>query len=167
LFEIGSSSPLVLGVIVNFAFVGGVMLAWIRILIVDDFQPLRREVISMLERNPRYQVIGEAADGLDAVHKSAELEPDLILLDIGLPKLNGIEAARQILRAKPASKIVFLSEHSCRELVEEALKLGAEAYIRKFDLASELMPTIEAVFQDRQFVSRSLAISPLPSAARE
>jgi DNA-binding NarL/FixJ family response regulator len=143
------------------------MLAWIRILIVDDFQPLRREVISMLGRNPRYQVIGEAADGLDAVHKSAELEPDLILLDIGLPKLNGIEAARQILRARPGSKIVFLSEHSCRELVEEALKLGAEAYIRKFDVASELIPAIEAVFQDRQFVSRSLAISPLPSAARE
>jgi DNA-binding NarL/FixJ family response regulator len=143
------------------------MLAWIRILIVDDFQPLRREVISMLKRNPRYQVIGEAADGLDAVHKSAELEPDLILLDIGLPKLNGIEAARQILRARPGSKIVFLSEHSCRELVEEASKLGAEAYIRKFDVASELMPAIEAVFQDRQFVSRSLAISPLPNAARK
>jgi DNA-binding NarL/FixJ family response regulator len=143
------------------------MLAWIRILIVDDFQPLRREVISMLERNPRYQVIGEAADGLDAVHKSAELEPDLILLDIGLPKLNGIEAARQILRARPGSKIVFLSEHSCRELVEEALKLGAEAYIRKFDVASELIPAIEAVFQDRQFVSRSLAISPSPSATRK
>jgi DNA-binding NarL/FixJ family response regulator len=143
------------------------MLAWIRILIVDDFQPLRRELISMLERNPRYQVIGEAADGLEAVHKSVELEPDLILLDIGLPKLNGIEAARQILRARPGSKVVFLSEHSCRELVEEALKIGAEAYIRKFDVASELIPAIEAVFQDRQFDSRSLAISPLPSAARE
>jgi DNA-binding NarL/FixJ family response regulator len=62
---------------------------------------------------------------------------------------------------------VFLSEHSCRELVEEALKLGAEAYIRRFDAASDLMPAIEAVFQDRQFVSRSLAISPLPSVARE
>jgi DNA-binding NarL/FixJ family response regulator len=139
------------------------MLALIRILIVDDFQPWRREIRSMLQRKPGYQVIGEASDGLDAVHKSAELEPDLILLDIGLPKLNGIEAARQILRARPCSKIVFLSEHSYRELVQEALELGAKAYIRKSDVGTDLWPGVEAVFQDKQFVSRNLAVSPLRS----
>jgi len=137
--------------------------ALIRILIVDDFLLWRSEVISILERNSEFQIIGEASDGLEAVHKSAELQPDLILLDVGLPKLNGIEAARQILEIAPGSKIAFLSENSFPELVQEALKLGAKAYIIKSEAASDLLPAVKAVLEGRQFVSSRLAGCTFPS----
>lgn len=86
----------------------------IRILIVDDFEPWRRSLCSLLQQNPAWQVICEASDGLEAIEKSRELQPDLILLDIGLPKLNGIEAARQIRKLAPGARILFLRERLSR-----------------------------------------------------
>jgi len=99
------------------------------------------------------QVICEVSDGLEAVHKAEELKPDLILLDIGLPTLNGIEAARQIRKLAPDSKIVFLSQESSAEVVEEALRLGAWGYVLKTRAGSDLLPAVEAILSGKRFVS--------------
>ena len=105
---------------------------------------------------PELQVICEASDGPEAVLKAEELKPDLIVLDIGLPKLNGIEAARRIRQLSPSSKIVFLSLHNSPDVVQGALSTGAQGYVRKTDAQSELLPAVDAVLRDKQFVSSSL-----------
>src|SRR5258708_16660178 len=87
------------------------LLSPIRILIADDFKDWRRQVLLLFQARPEWQVIAEAADGTEAIQRAEELKPDLILLDIGLPKQNGIEAARRIRRLSPSSKIVFLSQN--------------------------------------------------------
>ena len=128
----------------------------IRILIAEDFQDWRRQVVSLFQARPEWQVIAEAADGLEAVQKAEELKPDLILLDIGLPKLNGIEAARQIRRLSPSSKIVFLSQDNDRDIVQAGLRAGALGYVHKTDAQSQLLSAVDAVLRGKQFVSSSL-----------
>jgi DNA-binding NarL/FixJ family response regulator len=128
----------------------------IRILVVDDFEPWRRFVLSVLKKRPELQVIFEASDGLEAVQKAEELRPDLILLDIGLPRLNGIEATRRIRKVAPDSKILFVSQESSAELAQEALRLGAWGYVIKAHAGRELLPAIEAVIRGQSFVSASL-----------
>src|SRR5215510_167156 len=103
----------------------------LRTLVVDDHEDLRKVLRSMLQEKTECVVIGEASDGLQAIEQAKELQPDLILLDLSLPKLNGMEAARQIRRLSPHSKIVFLSQDSSFEFVQEALRLGAAAYLLK------------------------------------
>jgi DNA-binding NarL/FixJ family response regulator len=112
----------------------------------------------MLQDHPRFQVIGEAADGLEAVQKSEELQPGLILLDIGLPKLNGIEVARRICAIVPSSKILFVSENQCPTIAEEALRAGAcsRGYVVKSDACRDLLPALEAVADGKEFVSARL-----------
>src|SRR5262245_26011282 len=128
-----------------------------KILVVDDFEPLRRFVCSALERRTEFQVIGQAADGLEAVQKAEELQPDLVLLDISLPKLNGIAVARRIREVSAKSKILFLSEHSSPEIVEAALNTGASGYVIKSDASIELLEAVEIVIQGGRFASRRLA----------
>ena len=128
-----------------------------RILVVDDYEPWRRFVSTTLQKQPELQVIGEASDGLEAVQKAQQLQPDLILLDIGLPTLNGIEAARRIRELSPKSKILFVSENRSRDIAEEALRTGAGGYVVKSDAASELLPAVNAVLGGKRFVSASLA----------
>ena len=128
------------------------MAASVRILIVDDFEPWRRLLFFFLQRYPTWQIICEASDGLEAIEKSRELHPDLILLDIGLPKLNGIEAARHIRKIAPCSRILFLSENCCPDVVREALRAGGCGYVVKSDAAHDLMAAMEAVIDDKQFV---------------
>ena len=99
------------------------------------------------------QVIGEVSDGLEAVQQAVELQPDLILLDIGLPSLNGIEAARQIRKLIPESKIIFLTQESSADVVQEALSLGARGYVVKTMAESELLTAVEAVLLGKTFVS--------------
>jgi DNA-binding NarL/FixJ family response regulator len=89
----------------------------VQILVVDDYEPFRRFLHRKLQSRPKLQIVGEAADGLQAVHQAEELHPDLILLDIGLPKLNGIEAARQIRKSAPQSRIIFVSQESSPNIV--------------------------------------------------
>ena len=110
-----------------------------------------------LLKQPKLQVIGEVSDGLEAVQKAEELQPDLILLDIGLPTLNGIEAARQIRKVSPGSKILFVSENRSVDIAEEALSTGAGGYVVKSDAAGELLPAVKAVLEGKRFVSASLA----------
>jgi len=99
--------------------------ASVRILLVDDFEQFRTLVSSILTKQPGYQVVGEAADGLEGVLLAKELKPDLVVLDMQLPKLNGIEVARQIRRCSPDSTILFLTGNSDPELVREALLASA------------------------------------------
>jgi CheY-like chemotaxis protein len=111
------------------------------------------------------EVVCELSDGLAAVQKAEELNPDLILLDIGLPTLNGIEAARQIRKLVPKAKILFLSQESSDEVVQEVLKLGARGYVVKTQAGSELLAAVEAVLQDKQFVSKGLTGQKFADAA--
>jgi len=123
---------------------------------VDDYAPWRRFVGWTLQKQPELQVIGEVSDGLEAVRKAQELLPDLILLDIGLPTLNGIEVARRIRERVPKSKILFLSANRSPDIVREALDTMAGGYVVKSNAAGELLPALEAVLQGKQFVSASL-----------
>jgi len=128
----------------------------IKILVVDDFERFRQFVCSTLQQRAEFQVLGEASDGLEAVQKAEELQPDLILLDIGLPKLNGIKAGSRIRAVSPDSKILFISQDSSADVVEEALRLGAQGYLHKSDAGGELLLAVETVLQGKQFVSSSL-----------
>jgi DNA-binding NarL/FixJ family response regulator len=129
----------------------------IRVLVVDDYEPFRRFFCSTLGRKADLQVIGEALDGLEAVQKAAELQPDLIVLDLGLPTLNGIEAARQIRNLSPKSKIIFVTLESSADVVQEAFGLGAQGYVIKTRAGSELLAAVEAARQGRQFISSGLS----------
>jgi DNA-binding NarL/FixJ family response regulator len=121
--------------------------------VVDDFEPWRRFISSVLHKEPRLQVVGEASDGLEAFQKAVELKPDLILLDIGLPTLNGIEAARRIREIVPQAKIIFLSEGSSADIVQEAMSLGAWGYVVKTMAAVDLVTAVETVLSGMKFVS--------------
>ena len=129
----------------------------IRILLVDDFERFRSFTSSLLTKQPGFQIVGEALDGPEAVQKAEELKPDLVVLDIGLPKLNGIEAARQIRLVSPDSKLMFLTGNDDPEAAREALGTGATGYVSKSDAAVDLLNAVEAVLLGKQFVSTTLA----------
>lgn len=128
----------------------------VRVLVVEDFEPFRRIICSLLRKSPELQVIGEASDGLEAVQKAEELQPNLILLDVGLPTLNGIEVARRIRKLSPKSTILFVSQESAAELVQEALRIGALGYIIKTHIRIDLPAAVHAVRQGRQFIGTGL-----------
>lgn len=127
----------------------------VRVLVVDDYQPWLRYIRSMLHEAREFHVIGEASDGAEAVEKAAQLEPDLILLDIGLPTLNGIEAARRIREHRPDTTILFVSEQRSQDVVGEAMSTGS-GYVLKSCATRELFPAIKTVIEGRRFVSTSL-----------
>ena len=129
----------------------------IRVLVVDDYEPWHRFISTMLQKQPELQIIGAVFDGLEAVQQTQELQPNLILLDIGLPTINGIEAGRRIRECAPQSKILFVSENRSPDIAEEALATGAGGYVVKSDAASELLPAIKAVLEGKRFISASLA----------
>ncbi|HET7441017.1 MAG TPA: response regulator transcription factor [Terriglobales bacterium] len=127
-----------------------------RILVVDDFEPWRRSVCSILQAQRQLFVVGEAANGLEAVQKAQELKADLILLDIRLPALNGIEAAKRIRQVVAGVKIVFVTQHRDLDTVRVALATGAQGYVWKADAGRDLLPAIEAVLRGENFVSSRL-----------
>jgi len=131
-------------------------MGWFRVLVVEDFAPFRQLICKMLANRPHLQVIGEVSDGLEAVQKALELKPDLILLDIGLPSLGGIEAARQIRKLSPGSKIVFLSQESSPDVVQEAVSLDTCGYVLKAKAGSDLFAAVDAVLDGVRFVSGGL-----------
>ena len=129
----------------------------IRVMVVDDSEQWRGFVLSSLRQAKTLRVVYEASDGLEAVLKAEELKPDLILLDIGLPGLNGIEAARRILRRASQSKILFMSQESDPEVVQAALNAGGRGYVVKAHAGSEMLAAIEAVVRGDQYLSQGLA----------
>lgn len=128
----------------------------VRILVVEDNEPFRQLISSILGKRPEFQIIGEASDGLEAVHKAEVLHPDLILMDIGLPSLNGIEAARRIGKLALKSKIVFLSQETSPDIVQAALSVGAMGYVAKANAACDLLAAVKAAVQGNQFISAGL-----------
>src|SRR6201993_4021726 len=127
-----------------------------RVLVVDDNEPYRRFIRSALGKRSELHIVCEVSDGLEAVQKAEELHPDLILLDIGLPSLNGIEAAKRIRKLSPESKILFLSQETSADAVREALRLGARGYIVKTDAKRELLAGVDAVLRGGPFVGRGV-----------
>ena len=129
------------------------MIRAVNIMLVDDFEPWRNFAASLLQKNPAWQIVSEASDGLEALQKAEEFQPDLIVLDIGLPRLSGIEAAPSIRKVAPESKILFLSENRDLEVAGAALSAGGHGYVVKSDGENELLVAVEAVLQGKRFVS--------------
>jgi DNA-binding NarL/FixJ family response regulator len=132
------------------------LLTSIHILIADDFEEWRHRVRLLLHARPEWQIVCEVSDGSEAVQKAEALKPDLVVLDIGLPKLNGIEAARRIRQLSPNSRIVFVSLVNSLDMVQAALSTGALGYVYKIDSRSELLLAVDAALLGKQFVSSSI-----------
>ena len=128
----------------------------LRVLVVEDHIPFRRFISSTLKKKRNLQIIGEVSDGLEAVQKVEQLKPDLILLDIGLPTLNGFDVAREIRRRVRESKIIFLTLECDADLMQEAFTLGASGYVVKTMAGSDLLAALEAVASGKQFASSTV-----------
>jgi DNA-binding NarL/FixJ family response regulator len=130
-----------------------------RILVVDDFPEWRSFMGTLLNLTQEWKIIGEASDGAEAVRKTTDLQPDLVLLDVDLPTMNGFEVARQIKVAVPGVKIVFVAAENSREMALAALDAGALGYVLKSQVVSELLLAINSAFNDERFVSKGIALS--------
>jgi DNA-binding NarL/FixJ family response regulator len=124
----------------------------IRVLVVEDFAPFRQSIRSILRKRGDLQIVCEVADGLEAVQKAEELKPNLILLDIGLPTVNGIEAARQIRALAPESRIIFVTQESSADVVQEAFSVGAWGYVLKCRAARDLLAAVDGTILGERFV---------------
>jgi DNA-binding NarL/FixJ family response regulator len=143
---------------VKVQFDSGKVVTWvssISVLVVEDFAAFRQFITTTLASMSGLQVIGEVSDGLEAVQKALDLQPDLILLDIGLPSLDGIEAARRIRKLAPASKIIFVTQESSVDVVQVAVDLGANGYVVKAQAGRDLVAAVEAVLSGKSFFSRT------------
>ena len=134
----------------------------VRVLIVEDFIPFQKMIQLILEEVPQLQVVGVVDDGFEAVRKAKELQPDLIITDIGLPKLSGIESARSILKVNPQCKILFLTQESRLDIAQDAFRLGARAYVKKEYAVAELLQAVSAVLDGKQFIGSGIS-NPSPS----
>lgn len=126
------------------------------VLVVEDFEPFRQLLCTILRIHPRIQFITEVGDGLRAVEIARELQPDLIVTDIGLPGLNGLETARRIKILSSRSKLLFVSQECSVDVVREAFGVGASGYVLKTDAARDLIAAVDAVLAGKHFVSNSL-----------
>ena len=133
-----------------------------RVLLVDDSDLWRRSIRSIFQAQDLWKIVGEASDGWDAIEQVERLEPDLILLDVALPQLNGIEAAGRILERTHAPKILFMSAHTSPDIADAALATGAHGYLLKGDAGGELLNAMEIVVRGKRFVSTQLAGRILP-----
>lgn len=120
----------------------------VRTLVVEDDSFWQQTILRKLQEQRSLQVIAVAADGLEAVRNAEELQPDLVLLDVGLPRLNGMEVAKRLRKVVPAARILFVSGESCSDIMGEASGIGALGFVHKPNVASELLPAIQAVFGD-------------------
>ncbi len=129
----------------------------VRILLADDHTVMRNGLRLLLERQPNLQVVGEAADGRQAVALSESANPDVVIMDIGMPNLNGIEAARQIVNRNPRTAIAILSMHSDESYVIRALKAGARAYLLKDSAEADLLAAVRALTEGKSFFSPAIS----------
>jgi DNA-binding NarL/FixJ family response regulator len=129
----------------------------VSILIADDHDVVRRGVKSLLQTRPDWEVCGEAADGRTAVELSKKLKPQIVILDVTMPGLGGIEATRQILAARPRTEILILTMHESEELVEEILEAGARGFVLKTDTSRDLLRAVIALTEHRPFLTGTIA----------
>jgi DNA-binding NarL/FixJ family response regulator len=125
----------------------------LRILIADDHELVRRGIRGLLRAQRGWKVAGEAADGREAVEKSRKLKPDVIILDIGMPNLDGLEAARQIREAAPNTEILILTMHESNQMVRRVLEAGARGYVLKSDLAGHLVKAVKGVSRGKIYLT--------------
>lgn len=123
----------------------------LRILVADDHEVVRRGLCSLLKAHPGWEVCAEATDGREAVEKVRELKPEIVILDIGMPNLNGLAATRQILHADPRQKVLILTVSDSEQVVREVLEAGARGFVLKSDAARDLVAAVEALQKDRTF----------------
>jgi DNA-binding NarL/FixJ family response regulator len=133
------------------------MMTPFRIFIADDHEVVRRGVRALLEAHPGWEVCGEAKDGREAVEKVKEANPDLVLIDVGMPNLNGLDAARQIITALPAVRVLVLTMHESEQVVREVLEVGARGFLLKSDAARDLIAAVEALQRRTTFFTSSVA----------
>jgi DNA-binding NarL/FixJ family response regulator len=131
----------------------------VRILLVDDHPIVRQGLRTLLEGRPGWQVVGEASDGIEALDKVEVLEPDVVVLDVSMPRMNGLEACRHIQQKRKTSlEVLFVTQHDSPQMMREALDAGARGYVVKSNAARDLLEAVEAVSQHRVFTA--LARSP-------
>lgn len=138
----------------------------LRLLVVDDHAVVRRGVRALLESRPGWEVCGEAVDGQDAIRKAADLKPDIVVLDISLPGLNGLEATSRILKESPESEVLILTMHHSEELAQQVIKAGARGYVLKSDADQSLVAAIDKLSQHQTFFTSRVAEFVLDSGAR-
>jgi DNA-binding NarL/FixJ family response regulator len=136
-----------------------------RVLVVEDHEWWRRHLFSALEQASQWEVVGVVSDGIEAVQQARDLKPDVILLDVGLPSLDGIQVARRILAHEPSSRILFVTEQQSLDIAEVALATGARGYIVKSDVGRELVPAMEVVVKGERFISPKLAGRPFATTS--
>ncbi len=129
----------------------------LRILVADDHEIVRRGVCALLKSHAEWDVCAEVADGREAVDKAKQLEPDIVILDIGMPNVNGLTAARQILQNDPQQKILFLTITDSEQIVREVLQAGARGFVLKSDAARDLLTAVEALEKNRTFFTRRVS----------
>jgi DNA-binding NarL/FixJ family response regulator len=132
-------------------------MAAFRILVADDHEVVRKGLVSLLQAQPEWQVCGEAGDGREAVEKALQLKPDVVILDIGMPSLNGLEATRQILKANPQARVLILTLHDSDQVVREVLNAGARGFLLKSDAARDLVAAVEALRHDKTYFTSKVA----------
>lgn len=128
-----------------------------RILVADDHEVVRKGLVSLLQAQPEWQVCGEAGDGREAVDKALQLKPDVVILDIGMPSLNGLEATRQILKTNPHARILILTLHDSDQVVREVLNAGARGFLLKSDAARDLVAAVDALRHDKTYFTSKVA----------
>ena len=122
----------------------------VRILIADDHEIVRRGLISLLQTQPDWEIAGEAVTGREAIDLARQLTPEIAILDIGMPELNGLEAARQIRKESPNTEVLILTMHESEQLIREVLGAGARGYVLKSDAGRDLLPAMQAIMEGRE-----------------
>ncbi len=128
-----------------------------RILVADDHEVVRKGLVALLQAQPEWQVCGEAGEGREAVDKAQQLKPDVVILDIGMPNLNGLEATRQILKTNPQARVLILTLHDSDQVVREVLNAGARGFLLKSDAARDLVAAVEALRRDKTYFTSKVA----------
>ena len=126
----------------------------LRIFVADDHEVVRYGICALLKSHSGWEICGEASDGREAVEKVAQLAPDIVILDIRMPRLNGLDAARQMLHHNPSQKIAILSFSDAEQVVKEALKVGIKAYVLKSDAAQDLIAAVESLQRNKPYFNR-------------